>query len=159
MCNFYIMYYVKGDRILNTNVCMSYGPPFWSFASFVKDDASSLDLNAIPDDISQVPREQEMELMSEMSQHNMKEMTNDKDDEEEEEEKLNEILDDLIQRVKQEEEEGEEEGEEEEEQRSNSEQTFNDLDEYEAYLNKLQKENMEEKMIEKMLLKEKYKNL
>jgi hypothetical protein len=147
---------------------MSYGPPFWSFASFVKDDAGSpLDLNAIPDDISQVPHEQEMELMSEMSQHNMKEMTNDENENEEEqgqgqgqeeegeeEEKLNEMLDDLIQRVKQEEEEADGEGEEEMKEEEQS-----DSDEYETYLNKLQKENMEKKMIEKMLLKEKYKNL
>ena len=84
MCNFYIMYYVKGDRILDSNVCMTQGPPSWHFDSFVKDDQlNQLNLNAIPDDISQVPTDQEMELMSEMDQHNMKEMSMTKDDDSE----------------------------------------------------------------------------
>lgn len=153
MCNFYIMYYVKGDQILNSNLCATNGPPFWSFASFVKDDQlNQLNLNAIPDDISQVPSDQEMELMSEMDQHNnMKEMSmteNDDDENEDDEEKLNEILDRLVNEIKEEQVDDDDEKESGEEIKSQEEEK---LDEYEAYLNKLQKEEMEKKLVDRLL--------
>ena len=31
MCNFYLMYYVNGSRLLRKNVCYSPGPPSYSF--------------------------------------------------------------------------------------------------------------------------------
>jgi peptidylglycine monooxygenase len=35
MCNFYFMYYVDGDHILDDNMCVSSGPPNWYFENFV----------------------------------------------------------------------------------------------------------------------------
>lgn len=52
MCNFYMMYYVNGDEILNDKYCFSDGPPayFWETDSQIKnvplwvdEDASTLD--------------------------------------------------------------------------------------------------------------------
>lgn len=53
MCNFYMMYYVDGDKILNFKDCFSYGPPvyYWGRDHLLSDtltpeidrDASSLD--------------------------------------------------------------------------------------------------------------------
>ncbi|KAH9370478.1 hypothetical protein HPB48_020562 [Haemaphysalis longicornis] len=53
MCNFYMMYYVDGDQILNYKDCFSYGPPvyYWqrdpllssSLTAEIDRDASSLD--------------------------------------------------------------------------------------------------------------------
>lgn len=53
MCNFYMMYYVDGDRILNYKDCFSYGPPvyYWerdpllssTLTTEIDKDASSLD--------------------------------------------------------------------------------------------------------------------
>ncbi len=34
MCNFYIMYYVKGERTLKNNMCWSLGPPYFHFNIF-----------------------------------------------------------------------------------------------------------------------------
>lgn len=34
MCNFYMMYYVEGDRPLDNNYCVSPGPPSWYFDQF-----------------------------------------------------------------------------------------------------------------------------
>ncbi len=31
MCNFYLMYWVSGDRLPRRQVCWSAGPPFYSF--------------------------------------------------------------------------------------------------------------------------------
>ena len=59
MCNFYIMYYTKGDRILENDACWSAGPPVWSFADFETLDGEKLDLSKIPDDISKVPADQD----------------------------------------------------------------------------------------------------
>ncbi|VDM92460.1 unnamed protein product, partial [Onchocerca ochengi] len=41
MCNYYLMYWVLGDRILRDNICYSPGPPeyYWS---------SEAELNNIP---------------------------------------------------------------------------------------------------------------
>ena len=33
MCNFYMMYYVNGDRILQKKYCFSAGPPFYYWTS------------------------------------------------------------------------------------------------------------------------------
>jgi len=61
MCNFYIMYYTKGD-ILKDNICFTNGPPFWYFDNFKDSNNNGLDLNKIPDDISDVPAYQLEEL-------------------------------------------------------------------------------------------------
>lgn len=34
MCNFYVMYYVKGDKTLENNICLRYGPPYWYLKDF-----------------------------------------------------------------------------------------------------------------------------
>jgi peptidylglycine monooxygenase len=34
MCNFYLMYYVKGDRTLRNEVCFSMGPPYYHLNDF-----------------------------------------------------------------------------------------------------------------------------
>ncbi len=34
MCNFYVMYYVNGEKLLSNNICMTYGPPYWHFDKF-----------------------------------------------------------------------------------------------------------------------------
>ena len=39
MCNFYMMYWVDGDQLLEENVCASRGPPYYYFA---EDPVSSL---------------------------------------------------------------------------------------------------------------------
>ena len=31
MCNFYVMYWVKGKDVVDKRVCFSPGPPFWSW--------------------------------------------------------------------------------------------------------------------------------
>lgn len=43
MCNFYIMYYVDGDRILNDKQCFSYGPPiyYWHSDPLLRDDLTT----------------------------------------------------------------------------------------------------------------------
>ncbi len=33
MCNFYMMYYVDGDRILNKKYCFTAGPPYYYWTS------------------------------------------------------------------------------------------------------------------------------
>ncbi|KAH7963193.1 hypothetical protein HPB52_019957 [Rhipicephalus sanguineus] len=53
MCNFYMMYYVDGDRILDKKDCFSYGPPvyYWgrdplladSLTTQIDRDASTLE--------------------------------------------------------------------------------------------------------------------
>jgi hypothetical protein len=63
MCNFYIMYYVKGTKTLTGNVCYTPGPPFWYFKDFESDSSQKLDLSAIPKDISEVPEAKEEEMM------------------------------------------------------------------------------------------------
>ena len=34
MCNFYMMYYVEGDKILEEQYCTTMGPPNWYFQNF-----------------------------------------------------------------------------------------------------------------------------
>lgn len=58
MCNFYIMYYVKGDKILSNNNCFSYGPPYWHLDRFKDSKGHGLDLDRMPKDASEVPSEQ-----------------------------------------------------------------------------------------------------
>jgi len=55
MCNFYIMYYVEGDKILNNNVCMSAGPPTWYFEDFEARDGTKLRIEVIPENASEAP--------------------------------------------------------------------------------------------------------
>lgn len=62
MCNFYIMYYVKGDNLLANNMCFSMGPPFWHFKDYKGVNGDRLDLDKIPADASQVPANQLAEL-------------------------------------------------------------------------------------------------
>jgi peptidylglycine monooxygenase len=48
MCNFYMMYYVDGDRILNKKYCFTSGPPFyyWSTDSLVGTVPEKVDIDA-----------------------------------------------------------------------------------------------------------------
>lgn len=63
MCNFYIMYWVNGDRLVESNTCYSGGPPFWHFKNFRANDGSkALNLEAIPENASEVPEAQQEEL-------------------------------------------------------------------------------------------------
>ena len=154
MCNFYIMYYVKGDRILDQNICMTYGPPFWSFANFVKTNGHHLDLKQIPSDISQVPANQELEMSDMKMMKGMKEMNVNENikrsNKEAEEDQLMAELAKEVANVKQKN-ELLEEGEEESEENSNGSQ--DNGSEYEANLNQLQKEYLEKNLIEKLLRK------
>ncbi|XP_041369878.1 probable peptidylglycine alpha-hydroxylating monooxygenase 1 [Gigantopelta aegis] len=52
MCNFYIMYWVEGDHILDKSYCFSPGPPTWYWADFKGGD---INLAARPKDISTIP--------------------------------------------------------------------------------------------------------
>ena len=45
MCNFYLMYYVQGDKILSKKFCFSLGPPLYYWSS-----DHSLNLN-VPNDV------------------------------------------------------------------------------------------------------------
>lgn len=62
MCNFYMMYYVKGDNLLDDNICFAGGPPSWYFKNFKSSTGERLDLSKIPADASEVPAEQLAEL-------------------------------------------------------------------------------------------------
>lgn len=62
MCYFYIMYYTKGDRMLEDDSCWSPGQPLWSFEDFETGDGKKLNLSKIPDDISKIPTDQENEM-------------------------------------------------------------------------------------------------
>lgn len=53
MCNFYIMYYVNGDQIMNRDYCFSSGPDTWYWDDF--DRADEMNLNAVPKTASVVP--------------------------------------------------------------------------------------------------------
>lgn len=80
MCNFYIMYYVKGEKLLQENMCFRSGPPFWYFSNFKSSTGQGLDLNQIPADASEVPAEQLVELeQMKKSGHNMHGMHHDED--------------------------------------------------------------------------------
>ncbi len=59
MCNFYMMYYVDGDQILENNVCASQGPPKWYFENFKDSNGQPLDISAIPLDASDIPKSDE----------------------------------------------------------------------------------------------------
>ena len=50
MCNFYLMYWVEGDEIMNDNYCVSPGPPSWYWS-----DVRALHTENIPSDASVVP--------------------------------------------------------------------------------------------------------
>lgn len=62
MCNFYIMYYVKGDKILSNNNCFSYGPPYWHLDRFRDSKGHGLDMDRMPKDASEVPADQVEQL-------------------------------------------------------------------------------------------------
>lgn len=62
MCNFYIMYYVKGDQLMSNNMCYTMGPPFWYFKDFKDSDGNRLDLDKLPADASTIPEKQVAEL-------------------------------------------------------------------------------------------------
>ena len=46
MCNFYIMYYVDGDKTLRNNYCFTAGPPNWTWDDFGGLDAALAPLTA-----------------------------------------------------------------------------------------------------------------
>lgn len=46
MCNFYMMYYVEGDRIAEENYCFTPGPPSWYWSQLKGLNAESAPLNA-----------------------------------------------------------------------------------------------------------------
>ncbi|XP_013413906.1 peptidylglycine alpha-hydroxylating monooxygenase-like [Lingula anatina] len=50
MCNFYIMYYVTGDKILRNNYCFSSGPPRWYWSNI-----GALNYQAAPKSASMLP--------------------------------------------------------------------------------------------------------
>lgn len=70
MCNFYIMYYTKGD-LLESNVCFTNGPPNWFFSDFRDYEGNSLQLSKVPSDISEVPEDQVELLKKEGGMNNM----------------------------------------------------------------------------------------
>jgi hypothetical protein len=51
------MYYVDGDKILENNNCISYGPPYWYFNRFISKDGEELDLSKIPSNINEIPED------------------------------------------------------------------------------------------------------
>ncbi|KAK7501583.1 hypothetical protein BaRGS_00007014 [Batillaria attramentaria] len=53
MCNFYIMYYVDGDHLLQPNVCFKQGAPGWYWQDYP--DQRGLNLAAVPATASVVP--------------------------------------------------------------------------------------------------------
>lgn len=69
MCNFYIMYYVKGDKILTNNNCVTFGPPYWHLNNFKDSRGNKLNLNEMPSDASDIPDEQK-ELLKNGGGHN-----------------------------------------------------------------------------------------
>ena len=78
MCNFYIMYYVEGERTLSQDVCVTYGPPYWYLNLFKDSNGRRLDLSRMPTDISEVPEAkkddcQTSHMMSIMSQQHLSE--------------------------------------------------------------------------------------
>lgn len=100
MCNFYIMYYVKGDTTLEDHTCFTPGPPFWHFNNFRSRRGEKLQLDKIPEDISEVPEVQLKEL-DEIKQkggmHQMHQMTSDmKMDEEEMKNEVSEEKPDIM---------------------------------------------------------------
>lgn len=133
MCNFYVMYYVKGDKILDNNICMSYGPPAWSFKNFKTLGGKTLDLSKIPEDIGQVPEDQEQE-MSDM--HGMHGMVH----EETKTSKVDKIKDML---------KTQQQSEESREEALSSEEVSND--EYENFLSELEKEYQKEYLYNKLV--------
>jgi len=48
MCNFYMMYWVKGDEPIEPNTCFSRGPPTWSWGG-LKSRGMGAGLRNIPD--------------------------------------------------------------------------------------------------------------
>jgi peptidylglycine monooxygenase len=46
MCNFYLMYWVDGDKIMSSNYCFTAGPPDWDWSMFSGLDADQAPLNA-----------------------------------------------------------------------------------------------------------------
>jgi hypothetical protein len=159
MCNFYIMYYVKGDRVLDSNTCVTYGPPVWYFGSFVKPNGRHLNLKAIPSDISRVPAEQQKQMAEEMN--SMKEMNAvdnaaATDEKESDEARLEMLLEELLEEAVSQDEESESEedlnlfnGLESEENFSSEHQESEPqaADQYEAYLNQLEAEKFYKKLL------------
>lgn len=107
MCNFYIMYYVKGDKILSNNNCFSYGPPYWHLDKFRDSQGRMLDLDRMPKDASEVPADQVEQLknggghgahQNKHQDHSMKEedMNRKEDNQNEVDESLEELRDILL---------------------------------------------------------------
>ena len=61
MCNFYLMYYGRENKTLNSNICMTWGPPNWYFENF-----KGLDVSKIPEDASVLPVDQIEEIPNHM---------------------------------------------------------------------------------------------
>lgn len=53
MCNFYIMYYVDGDHLLDHNMCLKQGAPYWYWQNFL--DQTALNIAGAPSTVSAVP--------------------------------------------------------------------------------------------------------
>ncbi|KAK7116024.1 probable peptidylglycine alpha-hydroxylating monooxygenase 1 isoform X2 [Littorina saxatilis] len=51
MCNFYIMYFVDGDKLVSDSFCAKPGPPNWYFTDY----GNALNLEAMPETASTVP--------------------------------------------------------------------------------------------------------
>lgn len=50
MCNFYMMYWVDGDQLLNEDVCTSLGPPHYYFGNDL-----NLNVEKIPENAFRIP--------------------------------------------------------------------------------------------------------
>lgn len=55
MCNFYLMYWVAGDEIMDNNYCVSPGPPSWYWS-----DVHAIHAENVPADASVVPGSSEV---------------------------------------------------------------------------------------------------
>jgi len=69
MCNFYIMYWVEGDNLLNDNMCFLMGPPYWHFRNFTTQEGIPLFEEAIPAEASKIPDSQKEELKRSKGMH------------------------------------------------------------------------------------------
>lgn len=97
MCNFYVMYYVEGDKILDNNICFTPGPPEWFFENFESSTGKRLDVSKVPEDASEVPSNQVAEMSDSANHQGMMMMPEDMDTSnqiinEDESEQLNEEI-------------------------------------------------------------------
>jgi len=83
MCNFYLMYYGRENKTLNSNICMTWGPPNWYFEDF-----KGLDVSKIPDTASVLPLDQMKELPKMSHMHHMTAVTESNESAEKETTKL-----------------------------------------------------------------------